>query len=205
MVPGSPAHRKATLGLDLQGGLEVVLKAIPPKGQHVTSSGMTLAENIMRNRVDKLGVSEPEVRKQGADQIVIELAGVKDPAVAAKIIGKTAQLEFYDFEVDLIGPSSVGLNHTPVAKSSLYDLLSDPGTKTLAQKGTPSQWYLFNPKKIAVAGPVPSKQALLATDVVRKKLHRTVPKTWHILPVPENTVVVSCDNAAGNCFTAARL
>jgi SecD/SecF fusion protein len=204
-IPGSPAHRKATLGLDLQGGLEVVLKAVPPKGQHVTPSGMSLAENIMRNRVDKLGVSEPEVRRQGADQIVIELAGVKDPAVAAKIIGKTAQLEFYDFEVDLIGPSSVGLNHTPVALSSLYELLSNPATRTLAQKGTPSQWYLFNPKKRAVAGPFPTKTALLATGVVRKKLHGKIPKTWRILTVPANTVVVSCDNAAGNCLTAQQL
>ena len=59
----------------------------------------------MRNRVDKLGVSEPEVRKQGADQIVIQLAGVHDPRAAAALIGKTAQLEFYDLEADLTGPS----------------------------------------------------------------------------------------------------
>ena len=46
----------------------------------------------MRNRIDKLGVSEPEIRKQGYDQIVIQLAGVHDPAAAAKLIGKTAVL-----------------------------------------------------------------------------------------------------------------
>ncbi len=203
-IPGSPAHRKTTLGLDLQGGLEVVLKAIPPKGQHVTSAGMTLAENIMRNRVDKLGVSEPEVRKQGPDQIVMQLAGVRDPAVAAKIIGKTASLEFYDFEVDLTGPSRSGLNNVPLAKSSLYDLLSDPGTVALAQKGTPSQWYLFNAKKVLRAGPVPTEAALKKTDVVRKTLHGKVPKTWHVLTVPHNTVVVSCDNTAGNCGSTAQ-
>ena len=45
---------------------------------------MSIAQNIMRNRVDKLGVSEPEVRKQGADQIVIQLAGVHDPRAAAR-------------------------------------------------------------------------------------------------------------------------
>jgi SecD/SecF fusion protein len=200
-IPGSPEHRKATLGLDLQGGLEVVLKAVPPKGQHVTASGMSLAENIMRNRVDKLGVSEPEVRKQATDQIVIELAGVKDPAVAAKIIGTTAQLELYDFEVDLVGPSSAGLNHTPLAKSSLYELLSDPSTTQLAKRGTPSQWYLFDAKKVLRAGPFPTRSALLKTTVVQKTLQRHVPKTWHILVVPQNTVVVSCDNTTGNCFT----
>ena len=58
-VPGSPTHKKVRLGLDLQGGLEVVLKAVPPKNQQVTSDAMNTAISIMRNRVDSLGVSEP--------------------------------------------------------------------------------------------------------------------------------------------------
>ncbi|MGH3000875.1 MAG: protein translocase subunit SecD, partial [Gaiellaceae bacterium] len=97
-VPGSPIHQKPTLGLDLQGGLEVVLKAVPPKGQSVDASGMTTAVSIVQSRIDKLGVSSPEVRKQGTDQIVVQLAGVHDPAKAAAIIGKTAQLQLFDFE-----------------------------------------------------------------------------------------------------------
>src|ERR1041385_903356 len=111
VLPSSPGHRSARQGLDLQGGLEVVLRAIPPKGQKVDASRMTIAQNIMRNRVDKLGVSEPEVRKQGADQIVIQLAGVHDPQAAAALIGKTAKLEFYDLESDLTGPSKSINNH----------------------------------------------------------------------------------------------
>jgi preprotein translocase subunit SecD len=47
-VPGSPAHRKATLGLDLQGGLEVVLKAVPPKGHKLTSDDLSRSIDIMR-------------------------------------------------------------------------------------------------------------------------------------------------------------
>ena len=126
-IPGSPGEQKTTLGLDLQGGLEVVLKAVPPKGQKVDSSRMVIAQNIMRNRIDKLGVAEPEIRKQGSDQIVIQLAGVHDPAAAAKLIGKTAVLEFYDFEADLTGPSVNGLTaRVPVASASLFDLLSAP-------------------------------------------------------------------------------
>src|ERR671933_2680070 len=78
-VPGSPVHKKVTLGLDLQGGLEVVLKAQPPKGQKLDPSALDRSLSIMRNRVAKLGVSEPEIRKQGSDQIVIELDGVHDP------------------------------------------------------------------------------------------------------------------------------
>src|ERR671938_1019784 len=97
-TPGSPAHKKVTLGLDLQGGLEVVLKAVPPKNRTCDSACMDRSVSIMRSRIDKLGVSEPEIRKQGKNQIVIELAGVHDPAKAAQIIGKTAQLQFFDLE-----------------------------------------------------------------------------------------------------------
>src|ERR1051325_2902988 len=104
VIPGSPAHRKATLGLALQGGLEVVLKAVPPKNHKLTADDLNRSIDIMRKRIDKLGVSEPEIRKQGSDQIVIQLAGIHDPAAAAKLIGKTAVLQFYDFEADLTGP-----------------------------------------------------------------------------------------------------
>src|SRR6186997_3725167 len=103
IVPGSPAHKKAHLGLDLQGGLEVVLQAVPPKDHKITTADLDRSVTIMRNRIDKLGVTEPEIRKQGSDQIVIQLAGVHDPAKAAQLIGKTAQLMLFDFESDLAG------------------------------------------------------------------------------------------------------
>src|SRR2546423_3283724 len=132
-VPGSPVHRKLTLGLDLQGGLEVVLKAVPPKGHTLTSQDLSRSIEIMRNRIDKLGVSEPEIRKQGADQIVIQLAGVHDPKAAAALIGKTAVLEFYAFEADLVGPSVSGIAaRAPIAMPTPYDLLSQPPTTALA-------------------------------------------------------------------------
>src|SRR5690348_16173422 len=100
-IPSSPVHKKVNLGLVLQGGLEVVLQPKPDKGQKLDASALARSVSIMRSRVDKLGVSEPEIRKQGKDQIVIELAGVKDPETASKLIGKTAQLELYDLETSL--------------------------------------------------------------------------------------------------------
>ena len=78
--------RSPVLGLDLQGGLEVVLEAQAPPGQEVTEEDLDRSIEIMRNRIDKLGVSEPEIRKQGSDQIVIELAGVHDQGRAAELI-----------------------------------------------------------------------------------------------------------------------
>ena len=206
-IPGSPVHKKPTLGLDLQGGLEVVLKANPPKGHKLTSEDLDRSIEIMRNRIDKLGVSEPEIRKQGNNQIVIQLAGVHDPAAAAKLIGKTAVLQFYDFEADLTGPSvTSGLQKVPVATDSLYRLLSAPETRTLADKGAPSQWYLFNDKKVVKAGPTPTRTALLNSRIVQQPtskggLGKHIPKGWTIQRVPHNTIVVSCDVASGSCLS----
>ena len=66
---------------------------------------MDRAIEIMRSRVDRLGVAESEIRKQGEDQILIELPGVHDAARAAEIVGTTAQLEFYKLEDDVVGPT----------------------------------------------------------------------------------------------------
>lgn len=212
-IPSSPVHKGATLGLDLQGGLEVVLKANPPKGHTLTSDDINRSIDIMRNRIDKLGVSEPEIRKQGSDQIVIQLAGVHDPAAAAKLIGKTAVLEFFDFEADLTGPSVTGgLQKVPVASPSLFSLLSAPETRALGNKGTPSQWYLFNPKNVVKAGPAPTRAALLKSQIVQKPtsqggLGKHLPKGWTVLSVPANTVVVSCDPVEnpGSCLSTQQI
>ncbi len=70
----------------------------------------------MRNRVDKLGVTEPEIRTQGSDQIVIQLPGVKDPEAAAEIIGTTAQLELFDLET--LARRPVGLDPGPARRDT---------------------------------------------------------------------------------------
>ena len=190
-IPGSPVHKKVTLGLDLQGGLEVVLKAVPlSKNQQVTSDGMNTAISAMRNRVDALGVSEPEIRRQGNNQIVIQLAGVHDPNKAAQIIGTTAQLQFYDFENDTVAPSNDGAYHV-VANPSLYNLLNQ--VKGEAKKGTPTQYYLFNKAKQPIAGPELTRAKLLNTPKLKGKL----PKGATILAVPQNRIVISCDVATG--------
>ena len=204
-IPGSPAHKKATLGLDLQGGLEVVLKAVPERGQKLDPDAINRSITIMRNRIDKLGVSEPEIRKQGSNQIVIQLAGVHDPEAAAKLIGKTAVLEFYDFEADLTGPSVNGINKVPVGMPSLYALLSAPQTRALADKGEPSQWYLFDADKKVVAGPVPTEDKLPTLAEAEKRQERKIKGPLEKLRVPKNTVVVSCDVSAGNCLSGQQL
>src|SRR4051812_1172368 len=161
----------------------------------------------MRNRIDKLGVSEPEIRKQSNNEIVIQLAGVHDPASAAKLIGKTAVLEFYDFEADLTGPSVTnGLQKVPVATGSLYGLLAKPETRALADQGA-SQWYLFDADQRLVAGPVSSKNLLPSLAQADKKQERQIKGPLEALRVPKNTIVASCDYAAdpANCISAQNI
>src|SRR6476659_2963063 len=166
IVPGSPAHKKAHLGLDLQGGLEVVLKAVPPKNHKITPEDLDRSVSIMRNRVDKLGVSSPEIRKQGSNQIVIQLAGIHNPEQAAAIIGSTAELELYDLETALV-PPSVTLSGTPVATTNLYDLLSR--VQASAKKGTPSGYVLFKPVKVTTTTGKGKKKKTKTTVVWVKK------------------------------------
>ena len=142
-VPGSPAYKKPTLGLDLRGGLEVVLKALPPHGQSVTPQNMQTAQNVMVRRVNQIGVSSPNVATQGNDEIVIQLAGIHDPAKAAAIIGSTGQLQFYDFEKDLAAPTVNQLTPTPYPTA--YSLLKQIQGQ-VNKAGAPSAYYLFGPK-----------------------------------------------------------
>jgi SecD/SecF fusion protein len=189
-IPGSPLQQKPTLGLDLQGGLEVTLQAVPPPNRTLTKGDLERSVEIMRSRVDKLGVTEPEIRTQGSDQIVIQLPGIRDPEAAADIIGKTAQLELYDLETSLTGPS-VSINGDPVEFASLYQLLSRVQAQT--DEGTPTAYYVFNEKtKRLVAGPFDTKAE---ADAFQKKR----PVTREVLAVPKGMVVVTCGEGAVIC------
>jgi SecD/SecF fusion protein len=182
-IPSSPIHDKVTLGLDLQGGLEVTLQAVPPKDRDLTDEDLDRSVSIMRDRVDKLGVAEPEIRKQGDDQIVIQLPGVSDPEAAARVIGKTAQLELYDLEANLV-PPSIDAQRFPVATNSVYRLLA--GQQALVEEDKAESWYLFNKKKKLVAGPAATKAELL------KGRGGKVPDGWSVLATPPAAVVLSC-------------
>jgi len=190
-VPGSPIRQEPTLGLDLQGGLEVTLQAVPPPNRSLTEDDLDRSVEIMRSRVDRLGVTEPEIRTQGSDQIVIQLPGVSDPEAAADIIGKTAQLELYDLETSLTGPS-ISFEGDPVEFASLYQLLSRVQAQT--DEGTPQAYYVFDSKtKRVVVGPVATEQEAL------KKWKGKLPEGRELFAVPEGMVVVTCGEGAVVC------
>ncbi len=99
------ANTSTKLGLDLKGGVELVYQG-QPTGQveEVTGEDIERAIEIIRERIDQFGVSEPEVARLGADQITVSLPDVDDAQRAIDQVGTTAQLFFYDWEPNLIGP-----------------------------------------------------------------------------------------------------
>lgn len=84
------------LGLDLQGGMHVILEPdlsqVPPEE---AKDAIDRVVEILRNRVDQYGVSEPVIQKQGQDRILVDLAGVEDEERVRELIGRTARLEFH--------------------------------------------------------------------------------------------------------------
>ena len=187
-VPASPLHKSPTLGLDLQGGLEVTLQAVPPPNRELTEEDLDRSVEIMRNRVDKLGVSEPEIRTQGDDQIVIQLPGISDPQAAAEIIGTTAQLELFDLEDSLTGPS-INVRGEPVESASLYALLSL--VQARVGDGESDAFYVVNTKtKRVVSGPY-------STEAEAER--RANGPNREIFAVPQGMVVVTCGEGAPVC------
>ncbi|PIU41536.1 MAG: protein translocase subunit SecD, partial [Candidatus Omnitrophica bacterium CG07_land_8_20_14_0_80_42_15] len=90
-----PVNKRINLGLDLQGGMHLLLKVDTSKLTDKAKLDATdRAVEIIRNRIDQFGVRETSIQKQGVDEIVVQLPGVTDRSRAIDIIGKTAMLEF---------------------------------------------------------------------------------------------------------------
>jgi SecD/SecF fusion protein len=191
-LPWSPVQREPTLGLDLQGGIEVVLEAQPASGdEELSEADIDRSVEIIRNRIDRLGVTEPEVRKQGENQIGVQLAGVFNRSRAIEIIGKTAQLQLYDLQDNLITGVSRDIQGNPRPQTSLHALLTQ--AKPQANRGTPSAFYLFNGKKKRVAGPKQTRAELLQTNYVKRNFTAgKVPKKHTVLASPERTKIIRC-------------
>src|SRR5271156_3912352 len=91
------------LGLDLKGGVELVYQGKPTAQSKVDAESLNRAIDIMRKRVDQLGVAEPEIQRTGGSEIDVALPDVSNVRRAEEEVGKTAQLFFYDGEPNVIG------------------------------------------------------------------------------------------------------
>ncbi|MET7311465.1 MULTISPECIES: protein translocase subunit SecD [unclassified Streptomyces] len=83
------------LGLDLQGGTRMVLQAKDSATTKADRESTDRTLEVLRRRIDSLGVAEPTLTRSGEDRIIVELPDVQDPRKAAEVIGRTAQLSFH--------------------------------------------------------------------------------------------------------------
>jgi SecD/SecF fusion protein len=128
-IPGATKAKKTVLGLDLKGGVELVYQGKPtPQTPKVTPEALQRAVDIMRSRVDQLGVAEPEIQTTGGNLITVGLPNVTDTARAEREVGTTAQLALYDWEKNAITADG----------KSVADLLQaqDQNALTISQGGT---------------------------------------------------------------------
>jgi preprotein translocase subunit SecD len=115
------------LGLDLQGGISVTLA---PVGSFRASS-LDVAVDIIRNRVDGLGVAEPEISRQG-DNIVVDLPGVKDRDKARRVVGRTAELRFRQVLAELPPEGETTSTTTSTTVAGAPATTAPPTTTTTA-------------------------------------------------------------------------
>ena len=87
--------RPVRLGLDLEGGTQIVLEARDTDRVKVDGDVASRTLEVLRRRVDALGVAEPTLQRSGERRIIVELPGVADPDEAVRVIGRTAQLAFH--------------------------------------------------------------------------------------------------------------
>ena len=162
--------KKTRLGLDLKGGVELVYQAKPTKqAPVVTADALTRTIDIMRERVDQLGVAEPEITRLGNNQVQVALPDVKNADEAQRQVGTTAQMFFYDWEPNVLGegckpdPGNAGVTGGPNAGNpgdgtlSHYDAViraSKCPPKNYPNSSSGDQFYLVNDKqKKVIDGP----------------------------------------------------
>jgi SecD/SecF fusion protein len=132
--------QKTRLGLDLQGGVQLVYQGQPsPQTPVVTQDALSRAVDIMRQRVDQLGVSEPQIQTTGGNQITVGLPDVQDIQRAEKEVGTVAQLYFYDWEANALTPNGKTVSSQLVAQNPAATTISqgsgtapgDPGAGSM--------------------------------------------------------------------------
>ncbi|GAB6094619.1 protein translocase subunit SecD [Desulfatiferula olefinivorans] len=131
---------------DTPESTEVTLSLIEDEVTRIKKSSADQALETIRNRIDEFGVSEPDIRKQGENRILIQLPGIRDTKNAKDLIGKTAVLEFR--LVDEAHDVQQALrNGPPPGSEILYEMVKNPATGT-SVKGTP---YLIK-KEVLLTG-----------------------------------------------------
>ena len=186
-----------TLGLDLRGGLEVVLKARPKPGQSISADTLSQAADVMRRRIDPRGILQPEIRTSEGDQTIdISIPGVKNPNAVANLLvaGQLQSFAFYD----ALTPVSTQSANVARPLPSLYSMLK--AAKKQIPTGKPAGWALFSaaaPHNLVKANGIVSRIEPEQQQVLGDIHLKTKPAGAVWLPVPAGTEAVSCNTSSG--------
>src|SRR4051794_40500079 len=193
------------LGLDLKGGVSLTYQAKPTVQSGVTSDAINRTLDIMRERVDQLGVSEPEIQRSGSDQIDVSLPDVKNADEAANQVGTTAQMYFYDWETNVLdanckpapqdpnvtGGASAGSGVGATAQFTAVTRASKCPVRNLPNATTNGLFYQVDTKtKKVLAGPDETRRDL-QQELQNKNVKPS--KTQKTQKVPRGTIVVRAE------------
>ena len=138
---------KTRLGLDLVGGVQALLAADVPADQPINPTDMSIAEKIVENRVNGLGVSEAVVQPAGGRRIVVELPGETDPELALATIRQTGMLEFVDMSM-LSDQEAISLVNTKIQTDWVPGGTQTTPTPTVAPTSTITSTVPSQPQPI---------------------------------------------------------
>ncbi|MGW6857227.1 protein translocase subunit SecD [Streptomyces xanthophaeus] len=181
------------LGLDLRGGTQIVLETRDSPTVKADAASTDRALEVLRQRVDALGVSEPGIARSGEKRIIVELPGVQDPRKAAEVIGRTAQLTVH-----------------PVTGTTADQGSTEPeadGSSTLPDPDQPGNHLKLGPTALTGEG-IKDAEAVLDQQslggwMISLDFHKSAGDTWAKITsdaacapqgAPERRVVITLDN-----------
>jgi SecD/SecF fusion protein len=210
-IPGAVNAQKTRLGLDLKGGTQLTYKAVTPSGRTPTSAQLNDAINVMRSRIDRIGVSGNQITSYGDNEITVSVPDVRNSAQAAKVVGVAGQLYFYDWENSVInasgkiaGPndesatcdnSSNGFAACGIPYYQAVILGSEQPEHHHALANDPVAVYYYvdgKTKSVYPVGPEPTV-ALLNADVVQD--HVKLATAARVVEVKPGTVLIQATSA----------
>ncbi len=142
-------NMRPKLGLDLQGGISVVLTA---HGKNINQDVLDETVSIIRERIDALGAQEPDVSRSGSNNIIVQLPGIKDRKRALEVIGRTAQLRFREVKEQI----SVAAAQSAAEQKNLK-AGTDAYNRFVAQEMAKKGWKLSTGDPIKSGVTFPSK------------------------------------------------
>lgn len=162
----NPIKERINLGLDLRGGLHVVMEAQEKPGKKITQDTIQKSIGILRQRVDQLGVTEPIIQGEGNTRVIVELPGVDDPDAAASFIGQTAELEFKDENGNVV----LSGENLKEAKAELDPQTSEPQVSLEFDKVGAEKFRVFSAQNIGKSMGIYLDDKIFTNPTIREEI-----------------------------------